>query len=283
MAMKSNDDAVAKITAKIPVGPAEAIELFVFVNLAFLTVDIYLAHSINEFALNAEWIPFYFSIVGSILLLVGMAKGKLNPNEPTANILGHIVGWGSIATGIAGMILHLESRFFEEMTLKSLVYAAPFVAPLSYTGVGLLLVMNRMVKFETKAWSQWVMILTLGGFAGNFVLSVLDHAQNGFYEWTEWIPVASAALAVGVLVPMTWEAVTKEYMKVVLVVMLLQMVIGTLGFYLHGVADLAGPAAEMWDNFVFGAPIFAPLLFCNIALLGLIGLWACWECAKAEG
>jgi hypothetical protein len=35
--------------------------------------------------------------------------------------------------------------------------------------------------------------------SGNFALSLTEHAENGFFHWTEWIPVASSAFAVGVL------------------------------------------------------------------------------------
>src|SRR4051812_1842141 len=38
------------------------VELFVIVNLAFLALDIYIAHSVNHFHNSAEYIPFYFSI-----------------------------------------------------------------------------------------------------------------------------------------------------------------------------------------------------------------------------
>ncbi len=27
------------------------------------------------------------------------------------------------------------------------------------------------------------------------------------------------------------------------------------------------------DNFIYGAPVFAPLLFANLAILALIGIW----------
>jgi hypothetical protein len=113
--------------------------------------------------------------------------------------LGHAVGWVAIAIGIAGMVLHLQSGFFEHRTLASLVYAPPFAAPLAYTGLGLLLVLNRMVPAHTREWPMWVLLLALGGFIGNFVFSLTDHAQNGFFYPLEWVPVFSGALAVGFL------------------------------------------------------------------------------------
>ena len=62
------------------------------------------------------------------------------------------VGWGSIVVGIAGALLHLDSAFFEEQTLKNLVYTAPFAAPLAYTGLGFLLLLDRMVDSRTPDW-----------------------------------------------------------------------------------------------------------------------------------
>jgi len=55
------------------------------------------------------------------------------------------------------------SRFFYERALKSLIYAAPFAVPLAYTGLGLLLVMNRMVDRRSAEWPRWVLFLGLGG------------------------------------------------------------------------------------------------------------------------
>ena len=78
-------------------------------------------------------------------------------------------------------MLHLDSRFFHERTIKSLVYAAPFAAPLAYTGLGLLLIMNRMVDPKSEEWPRWVLLLGLGGVVGNFIFSLTDHAQNGFF------------------------------------------------------------------------------------------------------
>jgi hypothetical protein len=51
-------------------------------------------------------------------------------------------------------------------------------------------------------------------------------------------------------------------------------VVGVLGFALHVAADLRAPAASLWDRFLYGAPLFAPLLFANLALLAALGLWA---------
>jgi ABC-type Na+ efflux pump permease subunit len=176
--------------------------------------------------------------------------------------------------GAAGVIYHLESRYFYERTLRGLTYAAPFAAPLSYIGLGFLLLMNRMVGQRTKEWAQWVIFLALGGFAGNFVLSLTDHAVNGFFHWTEWIPVVSSALAIGFLLVLLLSNTRRGYVWLCAAVVVLQAAVGVLGFLLHGWADLHGPSSSLWANIVHGAPPFAPLLLPNLAILGILGLLA---------
>jgi hypothetical protein len=248
------------------------LEAFVLVNLAFLSLDIYLAHSVNQFRDPAEYVPLYFSLAAPVVLLVGLlADWRGYP--AVGRDLGYLVGWVAVGVGLAGVVLHLDSRFFYERTIKSLVYAAPFAAPLAYTGLGLLLIMNRMVAAEAVEWPYWVLLLALGGFVGNFVFSLTDHAQNGFYHATEWIPVVSSAFAVGFLVAPFVTPVGRRFLGLVGVVLLAQAAVGVLGFYFHAAADLRGPSPSRWDNFVHGAPALAPLLFPNLVLLAGIGLW----------
>src|SRR5262245_42716078 len=175
------------------------LEVFVLVNLAFLGPDIYLAHSTNSFRHRAEYVPLLFSLAAPVLLLAGAVSLGLWSSASIWRLLGLLVGWAAVAVGVAGLLWHLEGRFFRELTLESLVYTAPFAAPLAYTGIGLLLIMNRMVDPESPEWPQWVLLLALGGFVGNFIFSLADHAQNAFFRRTEWIPVAASALAVGFL------------------------------------------------------------------------------------
>jgi len=249
------------------------LEAFVLVNLAFLTIDIYLAHTINAFHHEAEYIPYWFSMAAPPVLLAGLFLGLRFGWMAVWRDLGHLVGWCAIAIGLVGVILHLDSRFFHERTIKSLVYAAPFAAPLAYTGLGLMLVMNRMVAWQSEEWPRWVVLMGLGGIFGNFLFSLTDHAQNGFYHWTEWIPVVSSALAVGFLTTIYLTPVTRRFLALCAIVLGIQVAVGLLGFVLHNRANLHGPAPSRFDNFIFGAPALAPLLFPNLALLCGIGLW----------
>jgi hypothetical protein len=144
--------------------PTTWVEVFVLFNIAGLAADISLAHSINSFAHWAEYVPLAFSLTAPPVLLVAMLMGPMAGKMPAWRALGHAVGWVAIAIGIAGMILHLQSGFFEHRTLASLVYAAPFAAPLAYTGLGLLLVLNRMVPARASEWPMWVLLPALGGY-----------------------------------------------------------------------------------------------------------------------
>jgi len=248
------------------------LESFVTINLAFLALDIYLAHTVNQFRVPAEYLPLYFSLVSPAVMILAIVLRWRFGLANAWRDLGHLVGWLAIAIGLAGTVLHLDSRFFYERTIKSLVYAAPFAAPLAYTGLGLLLVMNRMVMPRGAEWSRWVVLMALGGFVGNFVFSLTDHAQNAFYHWTEWIPVASSGVAVGFLMAIFLTPVTRPFLWLCAGILLIQALVGVLGFALHTSANLHGTAPTLHENFIFGAPPLAPLLFPNLVLLCLIGL-----------
>jgi hypothetical protein len=192
------------------------IELFALFNLAGLAPDIFLAHSINSFRAPAEYVPLIFSLVAPLLLIPAiwsLAQSRLQPWRG----LGHFVGWTSVVIGVTGLILHLQSQFFQQWTLASLVYAAPFAAPLAYTGIGLLLIMPLI-------------------------------AQVG-----------------------------RMYLRVCAMVMVVQMVVGIAGFVLHVDADLHAVGPTLFERVIHGAPVFAPLLFPNLALLAGIGMWVLYQ------
>ena len=247
------------------------IEAFATLNVGFLTFDIYLAHSVNQFRNHAEYIPLIFSATAPVLLVIALLLRYRSPL--VWRYAGHFVGWASVVVGLTGVILHLESHFFLERTLRSLTYSAPFAAPLAYTGIGFLLIMNRMVDSETVEWAQWVLFLAMGGFVGNFVFSLADHAENGFFDHVEWVPVVASAIAVGFLAVPLLMRVSRQYIDLCAAILLLEAAIGLWGFVLHAEHNLQGPSIHAFDNFIYGAPPMAPLLFPNLMVLGIIALW----------
>jgi hypothetical protein len=252
--------------------PRLLVELFALSNLTGLAPDIFLAHSVNLFRAPAEFVPLVFSLAAPLALVPAvwcLVRGRLGPWR----ILGYLAGGSSVLIGVTGLVLHLQSRFFQESTLASLVYAAPFAAPLAYTGIGLVLLMNRMVAPEGREWPLWVIFLALDGFVGNFIFSITDHAQNGFFHPTEWIPVVSSALAVGFLLVPLLMGVGRQYLRLCALVMLIQAMVGLVGFGLHARADWHGVGPNLFERVVYGAPVFAPMLFPDLVLLACIGLW----------
>jgi hypothetical protein len=247
------------------------VEVFALLNLGFLTFDIYLAHSVNGFSRSAEYIPLFFSAIAPILLLAGLATRARH--LLVWKSLGYLVGGLAILVGLTGVLLHLDSAFFYDRTIRSLTYSAPFAAPLAYAGLGFLLVLNRMVNSMTNGWARWVLFMTLGGFVGNFIFSLTDHAENGFFNRAEWIPVAASAFAVGFLITPFLMPVSRGFFAFCGFLLVLEMGVGGWGFVLHGLNNLHGPSIHAFSNFIYGAPPMAPLLFPNLAVLGLISLW----------
>jgi hypothetical protein len=249
------------------------LELFVASNLAVLAGDIVLAHSVNNFRNPAEYIPLYFSADAPILLLIAILARRRWRSFDAWRDLGLLIGGLSVLVGLAGVLYHLQSSFFAERTLRSLTYAAPFAAPLAYAGLGFLLLLNRMVVARKSEWARWVILLATGGFFGNFVLCLTDHATNGFFMKTEWIPVISSALATGFLIVPVILPVTRRYLDLCLAVLGLQAVVGVVGFGLHLWMNFNTPGESLFEKSVYGAPPMAPLLFPNLVGLALIGMW----------
>ena len=261
--------------------PCFLVEAFTLANLAFLTLDIYLAHSVNGFRREAEYIPLYFSAASPVVLLVGLLLRKRSIT--VWKDLGYLVGWLAILIGLTGVIFHLDSSFFYERTIRSLTYSAPFAAPLAYTGLGFLLLVNRMVDANSTEWAQWVLFLTLGGFVGNFVFSLSDHAENGFFDKLEWVPVVASALAIGFLTSALILRPSRSFIRLCGAVLLLEAAIGVWGFVLHAERNAAVPATHLFNKLLYGAPPLAPLLFPNLAALGLIALWQMEKFASMGG
>jgi len=249
------------------------VELFAAFNFAALAGDVFLAHSANSFRRGSEWIPVYVSAAAALVMAVAIVARQRFGRGDVWRDLGYLAGWLSIAVGVAGVVLHLDSRFFEERTIRSLTYAAPFAAPLAFTGLGLLVVANRMVDPQTREWAHWIVLLALGGFAGNFVFSLTDHAMNGFFNPLEWVPVVTSAFAVSFLLVIFLVPVTPAYLKACAIVLAIQAAVGVAGFGLHARADLRQPGS-IAERVLSGAPPLAPLLLPNLVLLGWIGLWA---------
>ena len=196
-------------------------------------------------------------------------RGSLPTGDEVDAVLAPPLGWtGPDLLALAG----------DGTRVVAAVPPDPEATPveLAFTGVGLLLLLNRLVPKESLEWGQWVMLLAWGGFFGNFGLSLVDHAQNGFFYVSEWVPVVVAAVTVGVMIIPIFLRVPASFYRVVAAVLVVAAVTGVVGFVLHVTPALTEDAGSLRDRVVHGAPIFAPLLFTNLALLGALGVWDLW-------
>lgn len=238
--------------------------LFIVGNLAFLAVDVYLAHLENHFRHPAEWIPVGFSALAPLCMLPALIR----PQGRGPRRLWILMAALSICVGVAGLVLHLSNTFFVRHTLADLVYTAPFVAPLAYAGLGLLALLN-VTDQPPQDWARWVALLAAGGFLGNLGLSLADHAINGFFHATEWIPVGASSFAFSALLMMALAPTDRALRGLTVGLMGVQIVVGLAGLALHIMAPAHGWGTDH-QSVVTGAPIFAPMLFADLAVLGLI-------------
>jgi hypothetical protein len=242
----------------------------VLLNLGFLGLDIWIAHQANAFERREEWLPVGFSVLAPLLLVPLVVSARKGVRRSP---LGLIIGGLSVVIGLLGMLFHLQSGFFQVQTLRGLVYAAPFVAPLSYVGVGLLLLLDRLEPTDSLDWARWVIFLAASGFAGNLGLSLLDHAQNGFFHRSEWLSVLGAAFGTSFLACVVARPGALALRRATWWVLGFEAALGLLGFGLHVYADLLlRTGSTLKDRLVYGAPAFAPLLFTNLAVLAALGL-----------
>jgi hypothetical protein len=83
----------------------------------------------------------------------------------------------------------------------------------------------------------------------------------------------SSACAIGFLVVPFVADVRAAYLRLCAWVLAVQAVVGLVGFALHSASVLRQPGATLFERILSGAPPMAPLLFPNLVVLGLIGLW----------
>jgi len=246
-----------------------ALIAFTASNLLFLLLDVAIAHS-AFLRSRAEFIPLYVSgIAGPVALLVALV-----PQTAWSRGLLWVAAAASMATGFGGLVLHLGADSLVRPTLYRLVYSAPIIAPLSYAGLGALLLVAEHAKDDLQR-GRWVELLTGLGLIANFVLCLLDHAQNGFWAPIEWVSVAAGALGgFAFLAAAAQREVRVEERQFLWIVLALMAGTGVLGSALHLRAVLASTGASLLDRVQYGAPIFAPLLYVDLAALGAIGLLA---------
>jgi hypothetical protein len=111
------------------------------------------------------------------------------------------------------------------------------------------------------------------GILATVISSVLDHARLNFENPWVWLPTMAGVF--GAVVAIALGALAQPHradLTTYTAAMLLLIIVGLIGAFLHLRSDLVAQGTIVVERFVRGSPILAPLLFANMGLLGLLVL-----------
>lgn len=278
---------------KIPLSRDQIMLLMVAFNEFMLAVEIYLAHSISGTIVPYEWIPIVFGLIaGAILGGAGIVALR---NRPLAMWISIPTFLASILVGLLGAYFHISRAVLagapvgQQVGISLTIWAPPVLAPLTFALVGVLglsaiwaeqPVDSGMLIFfggrrlqlpysKTRGYFFWISMAMLA----TLISSVLDHARTDFSNPWLWIPTAAGIL--GVVVSLGIGFVDKPNrgdIWVYFVSMAVIIIVAIIGAVLHGMTNLAVNNTIISERFIRGAPILAPLLFADIASLGIVVL-----------
>jgi hypothetical protein len=267
--------------------------LMAAVNLLFLAFDIFLAHNLNGTIRFREWIPIVFGTAAGILLLfTGLIAIRW---RRTAAILATTVLVASIIVGILGAYFHIvratlpTAPLANRVSIYLLVWAPPVVGPLIFSLVGLWGVSaawiedppdsgtlrlwgERRVRLPLSKTRAFLFMVSLGTLA-TLISSVLDHGRAQYENPWLWIPIAAGVFATVVAAGLgAINHPNKGDILIYFASMVLLILVGLIGFWLHIDFDLTAQREIVIERFLRGAPFLAPLLFANMGLVGLISI-----------
>lgn len=278
---------------KLPVGRDQVILLFVAVNLLMLGLDHYLAHLMDWTIKPYEWIPIIYGPIAGVVVL---AAGLLAMRKRTfASLVVSLVMLSAVVIGVLGTTYHLNYSVQlnappgEQFTWRLISYGPPLLGPLTFILLALLgfsaawpeqpvdsgrlsLPGGRAIQMPYSKTRSYFLL------AAAFILmtlldSVLDHARTGFTNPWLWLPTLAGCFATVVAWTMgAFARFDRRDLWTYLAAMGLLIATGLLGGYLHVLRDLTSQGAIVYERFLRGAPLMAPLLFANVGGLGLIVL-----------
>lgn len=279
---------------RIPLVRDQWMLLMMAVNLIMIGVETYLAHSISGTIVPGEWIPIFFGpAAGVILLVIGLISLR---KRMLANITGSIIFLACILVGVLGSYYHLrrallpDAPFGEAVSLPILVWAPPLLGPITFALVGIL---GLSAAWQEDPAGSGRLVLPNGGhwqlplskarayffLVGLGVLittlsSALDHARGGFVNPYVWIPIVIGVFATVVVISLgVIAAPIRSDLITYTVTMILLIVTGMLGSYLHIMQDITSLGVIVGERFIRGAPVMAPMLFANMGAIGMIILF----------
>lgn len=287
------DVLLRSLWSRSPLSRDQLMLLVAAVNEFFLAVDIYLAHSISGTISRNEWIPIVFGPIAAALLLVAGAIAMRR--RALATLLANFVLLASIGVGLLGAYFHVMRAILptapagERVSLDLVVWAPPVLGPLTFCLVGILGISAvwiedpadsgvlrlfggvrlRLPYSKTRAY---LLLVGLGSLA-TVISSVLDHARTHFTNPWLWIPtvVGTFGTVVGVGLGLL-DRPSRSDRWTFVGAMAAMLAVGLVGSYLHVQDNLTAEGTIVGERFIRGAPFLAPLLFCNMGVLGFLAL-----------
>ena len=278
---------------RLPVSRNDLLLLMVAMMQIGLGVETYLAHLISGDVKPAEAIPVFLGPIFGVILLgaLGVRLSRRATTLSSLIILG--VAAASVVVGVVGSAFHW-ARVVPPATAPGaalrwdwLIFAPPILGPLAFAGVGLLaiiavledtqpesgkLTLPGIISFNTPLpqTRQFMWLIAFGLYAAT-LSSFLDHGRTSFENVFVWTPVVLGAFGAVATTLMALYANHKAADWFIFFwIMILMIVLGVMGLGLHVNADLPeGTANIVWERFIRGAPVMAPMLF---ALMGAFGL-----------
>lgn len=278
---------------RLPLTRDQLMLLMAAINLLFLAFDIYLAHNLNGTIRTREWIPIIFGTVAGVLLLIcGLIAFRW---RRPASIIATIVLFTSIVVGLLGAYFHVvratlpTAPLADRVSVALLVWAPPIVGPLIFSLVGLWGVSaawiedppdsgmlhlwnERRLRLPLSKTRAFLFMVSLGTLA-TLLSSVLDHGRAEFKNPWLWVPIAAGVFAAVVAAGLgAISHPSKSDILIYSVSMVLLILVGLVGFWLHIKFDLTAQNEIVIERFLRGAPFLAPMLFANMGLVGLIAI-----------
>ena len=279
-----------KKVKRLPFSRDQFILLIAAINELFMGFDTYLAHELNGTIRWNEWIPIVFGTsAGVVLFLAGLIAFR---HRRIANILASIIFLLSIIVGFLGTYFHISRGAIfasESIRIAFFIWAPPFMAPLAFVLVGILGISAAWIedpvgsgrlKFSDKitvkmpfSKTRAYFFMVTFGILVTMVSSTLDHARTGFENGWLWLPLLTPIFAavVSFLIALKDKPLYSDLL-IYVIAMILMALVGVTGFVLHVLFDLTPSMQFVLERFLRGAPTLAPLLYANMAAMGLLVL-----------
>jgi hypothetical protein len=278
---------------RLPIDRDQLMLLLAAVSEAGSGFDAYVAHRAGGTVRGAEWVPAIFGPLAALgLLAAGLVAYR---RRTLASLTATAVFGASIVVGLVGAWFHLQRAILpsgppgERVVLDLFFWAPPVLGPLAFAFIGIFGTSAAWIEVppgsgrlhlpggaflslpypKTNAYFY----ITATGVLIALVSSVLDHAATGFRNPWLWLPTAAGVFAAVVATLLgAIRRPTAADLWTYVGAMFLLLAVGAIGAFLHLTFDLGPGGHLVSERLLRGAPLMAPLLFSNMALVGLVAL-----------